>query len=136
MTDKERKLRQIITDFENRKLDKQSAIDQIRQLTGETVDAGYLSEYWASESLDEFISNLLIEPIRDWQEIDDSRAIALIDEIMNNVTDHTVVSRNSLALERRYGKPSGTVAEKIFHDNIQDSMKVLQELKKETRIFR
>ncbi|MBT1697094.1 hypothetical protein KK083_09425 [Fulvivirgaceae bacterium PWU4] len=135
MTDKERKLRQIIADFENRKLDEQSAIDQIKQLTGETVDAGYLSGYWASESLDEFIGKLLVEPIRDWQEIDDDRAITLIAEIMNNVTDHVVISRNSLALERRYGKPNGTVVEKVFHDNLQDPVKVLQALKKETRIF-
>jgi hypothetical protein len=78
MTEKENKLRQIIDDFENGKLKGQVAIEQIQDLTGELIDIGYLSEYWASEDLDMFVKKLLIEPITNWNEIDDKRAIELI----------------------------------------------------------
>jgi hypothetical protein len=135
MTDKEKKLRQIIDDFENRKLKGQLAIEQLQDLTGELIDIGYLSEYWASEDLDMFVKKLLTEPINNWFEIDDKRAIELINEIKINITDDSIVQRNSTALEKRYGKPTGTVRTKIYHENINDTNKILDELKKETRIF-
>lgn len=135
MTDKEIKLRQIINDFENHKLKGQTAISQIQELTGEIIDIGYLSEYWASESLDSFVKKLLIEHITEWTKIDDSRAIELIEEIKRNASDDAIVLRNSSALEKRYGKPSGTVSEIMFQDDIDDSMKILEELKREKRIF-
>lgn len=134
MTVKEIRLRQIIADFEDRKIDGQVAIDAIKQLTGETVDIGYLTEYWSSESLDTFIEKLLVEHITDWQNIDDQRAIDLIIEIQNNVTRQGILLRNATALERRYGKSTGTVINKIFNDD-QDPASILKELKKETRIF-
>jgi hypothetical protein len=65
MTDKEIKLRQIIEDFESRKIDGHVAVELLKDLTGETIDIGYLSEYWASESLDTFIEKLLVEHIQD-----------------------------------------------------------------------
>jgi hypothetical protein len=135
MTDKEKQLRQIINDFENGKIKGQSAIDQIKSLTGETVDIHYLSEYWEVESLDDFVKKLLIEPISDWKDIDDKRAIELINEIKTNRTDDSIVIRNSDALEKRYGKTTGTVRIKIFHEDITEPFKLLDELKKETRIF-
>jgi hypothetical protein len=78
-------------------------------LTGQTIDVGYLSEYWASESLNTFIEKLLVEHILDWQSIDDKRAIELITEIQKNISKEGLVMRNSTALERRYSKSTGTV---------------------------
>ena len=135
MTDKEKKLRQIINDFESGKLKGQLAIEQIKELTGELVEIGHLSEYWSSESLDTFVKRLITEPITDWKEIDDNRAIELIKEIKTNITDDSIVDRNSDALEKRYGKTTGTLRTKIFHEDITDPNKLLDELKKETRIF-
>jgi len=135
MREKEIRLRQIIADFEDRKIDRATATSLIHNLTGETIDIGYLSEYWASESLDTFVDKLLMEDISDWQEIDDARAIELIDEIKTNLTRDAIIIRNSTALERRYSKPEGTVANIIFHDDTKGPREILQELKKETRIF-
>jgi hypothetical protein len=135
MTDKETKLRQIIEDFESRKVDGKVTIDLIKDLTGETVDIGYLSEYWTSDSLDTFVEKLLVEHIVDWQLIDDRRAIELIIEIQENPSKEGLLIRNSTALERRYGKSSGTVIGKIFNTDIQDAKMILDELKKDTRIF-
>jgi hypothetical protein len=135
MTEKEKKLRQIIDDFEKGKLKGQVAIEQIQDLTGELIDIGYLAEYWESEDLDMFVKKLLIEPITDWNKIDDKRAIELINEIKINITDDSIVQRNSTALEKRYGKSTGTIRTKIYHENIADPYKILEELKKETRIF-
>lgn len=81
MTDKEKALRQIIDDFENNRLEADVALERIRELTGETIDKAYLTEYWASETLDTFVAKLLVEHIDDWHAIDDARARALIDEI-------------------------------------------------------
>ncbi len=135
MTDKEVRLRKIIEDFENRKLDGQVTIDLIKDLTGETVDIGYLSQYWASESLDTFVEKLLVEHIADWQLIDDKKTIELIIEIQENPNKEGLIIRNSTALGRRYGKSSGTVVSKIFTADIRDAKIILDELKKETRIF-
>jgi hypothetical protein len=135
MTDKEIKLRQIIGDFEDRKIDAQVAIDLVKRLTGEEIDVGYLTEYWASESLDTFVEKLLIEHISDWQAIDDEKAIELIAEIQEDVTREGILKRNSTALEKRFGKSTGTLINIIFNDGIQDPKLILKELKKETRIF-
>jgi len=135
MTDKEIKLRQIIEDFESRKIDGHVAVELLKDLTGETIDIGYLSEYWASESLDTFIEKLLVEHIQDWQTIDDKKAIELIKEIQENISKEGLLIRNSTALERRYSKSTGTVINLIFNRDGQDSKLILDELKKETRIF-
>lgn len=135
MTDKEIKLRQVIEDFEDRKIDGQVAIDSIKDLTGETIDISYLSEYWASESLNTFIEKLLVDHIQNWSSIDDTRATELIKEIQENKSKEGLVIRNSTALERRYGKSTRTVIDIIFNRNGQDSKLILEELKRETRIF-
>lgn len=135
MTDKEIKLRQIVEDFESHKISGPVAIELIENLTGEAIDIDYLSEYWASEDLDTFVEKLLIEHITDWQVIDDKRAIALIIEIRENAGKEGVVLRNSTALEKRYGKPFGTVAGKIFKSGSQDAKLIFDELKKDTRFL-
>lgn len=135
MTDKEKKLRQIIEDFENRKTDGHVAVGLIADLTGETIDIGYFAEYWASEYLDTFIDKLLVEHIHDWQSIDDKRAIELIIEIQDNVEKGGLRIRNSTALEKRYNKSAGTVINIIYNHSSGDPQLILDELKKETRIF-
>lgn len=144
MTDKEKKLRQIIEDFENRKTDGHVAVGLIADLTGETIDIGYFAEYWASEYLDTFIDKLLVEHIHDWQSIDDKRAIELIIEIQDNVLIIEIQDnvekgglriRNSTALEKRYNKSAGTVINIIYNHSSGDPQLILDELKKETRIF-
>lgn len=135
MTDKEARLRQVIADFEDRKTDGQTTVRLIHDLTGEAIELGYLSEYWASESLDTFVEKLLVEHIADWQDINDKKAIELINEIQANPTRESIAIRNSVALERRYSKPSGTVISKIVHHGISDASALVEELKKETRIF-
>lgn len=135
MTDKEKKLRQIIEDFENRKTDGHVAVGLIADLTGETIDIGYLAEYWASEDLDTFVDKLLVEHIDDWQSIDDKRAIELIIEIQDNVGNEGLRIRNSTALEKRYSKSAGTVINIICNHSSGDPQLILDELKKETRIF-
>jgi hypothetical protein len=135
MTDKEIKLRKIIADFERRGSEGHVAIDLIKNLTGKTIDIGYLSEYWASESLDMFVEKLLVEHIQDWQSIDDKKAIELITEIQENVSNEGLVIRNSTALERRYSKSTGTVIDIIFNRGGQNPKLILEELKTNTRIF-
>jgi hypothetical protein len=135
MTDKEINLRQIIEDFEGRRIDGQVAIALLKDLTGELIEIGYLSEYWASESLDTFIEKLPVEHIEDWQSIDDKKALELITEIQKNINKEGLVIRNSTALEKRYGQSSGTVIDIIFKRDHQDPKLILEELKKETRIF-
>jgi len=135
MTDKEIKLRQIIEDFENRKIDGPVAVELIAALTGETIDIGYLAEYWASEDLDTFVEKLLVQHIQDWQSIDDKRAIELIIEIQDSVGKEGLRIRNSTALEKRYGKSIGTVIDIMDTTSNGDPKLILEELKKETRIF-
>ena len=135
MTEKEIKLREIIEDFENRKIDGDVAVKSIKDLTGETIDIGYLAEYWASEDLDTFVEKLLVEHIEDWQSIDDKRAIELIVEIQENVGKEGLRIKNSEALEKRYCKSTGTVINIIYNHVSGDPKSILEELKKETRIF-
>jgi hypothetical protein len=135
MTDKEKNIRLVIKNFEESKIEGENAILQLQNLTGEVVELGYLREYWRSESLDTFIKKLIIEPLTDWETITDERALDLIDEIIANITDDSIIQRNSDALEKKYGKPAGFVSTKIFRENFDDSNILLSELKKETRLF-
>ena len=86
-------------------------------------------------SLDDFCRLLAIEPIHDWQEIDDARAIDLIQEILDSVTDLAIQSRNIEALERRYRKPSGYVNGLLFEEEMTESGDVLNALKRDTVIY-
>ena len=86
-------------------------------------------------SLDDFCRLLAIEPIHDWQEIDDARAIDLIQEILDSVTDLAIQSRNIEALERRCRKPSGYVNGLLFEEEMTESGDVLNALKRDTVIY-
>ncbi|MDJ1473604.1 hypothetical protein QNI19_07445 [Cytophagaceae bacterium DM2B3-1] len=128
-----KELRQVIADYENDRVSYDFAKTAIYKITGKWVDKYELNHYWHSESLDSFIERLLLEPIADWAQIDDDRAISLLDELFRNLENNAIVDRNMEALEKRYGKPSGTIVDLVFHENLQ-SYEILEMLKKDTRI--
>jgi hypothetical protein len=128
-------LKSVITDYENGLIDYDQAQTMILQLTGKNVEQYQLDSYWGAESLESFINRLLIDPIMEWQYIDDQQALALIEEILKNEMDGAILERNGQALEKRYGKPEGMISECIFHRAIHEAKLILSELKKETRII-
>lgn len=72
--------------------------------------------------------------IANWKEINDESASALIEEVLNHTTNDELLERNMTALEKRYKKPTGTISEWIFYDDITDGNKILEWLKKDTII--
>ena len=68
---------------------------------------------------------------KDWANIDEAKAIELLNEIKENVGDDSIIARNSVALERRYRKPSGTVVEFLFHSDYKNK-EILRRLKVDT----
>lgn len=132
--DKKKELRKIIDDFEGRKISDQDAVDQIRNITGKTIDVSYLTSYWRSEDEASFITKLLTASIADWQMIDDERALVLIGQMIDDPGNDAILERNSEALERRFQKPEGTVIDLIFQEDIQDAKVILDKLKQERQI--
>ncbi len=80
-------------------------------------------------TLDEFISLILVSPITDWKNIDDNKALILIEEIIQNISKDAVIKRNSEALEKRYNKPYGVISDWIFIDDITNNKTILDKLK-------
>ena len=79
--------------------------------------------------------NLIVTPeIEDWQTIDDERAKLMLEDILKNITDDTIIDRNSTALEKKFSKPTGRIITWIFHENITDIEEILSLLKKNTSI--
>jgi hypothetical protein len=114
MNNKEEILRHIINDFEAGVVRGEDAVVQLKSLTGKDIDLDYLKEYQASKSLDAFVKELATEPISDWSTIDDDRALNLIEEIFEHISDDSIFNMNSEALEKRYGKATGYIQIKYF----------------------
>lgn len=74
------------------------------------------------------------EPIADWADIDDKKALLLIKEILANIAEDNIVHRNEEALEKRYRKPTGYISGLIFQD-ITGEPEILELLKKDTTIY-
>ncbi|MDJ1500975.1 hypothetical protein [Xanthocytophaga agilis] len=129
-----KELRQVIVDYESDRVSYNFAKTAIYKITGKWVDKYELDHYWQSESLDCFIERLMIEPIADWAQIDDNRAIGLLDEIFRSLESNAIVDRNIEALEKQYGKSSGTIFDLVFHENLQP-YEILERLKKDTHII-
>ena len=123
----------IVLKYENAELGANEATQLIKSLTGKDVSKYDLDNYYASQDLESFCRGLCFEPIKDWQDIDDEKAINLIEEILGDVSDDSMITRNAEALEKRYGKSTGTVTNLIFHDNLNASQ-VLNALKRQTTI--
>ncbi|MCV9930214.1 hypothetical protein OIU83_21325 [Flavobacterium sp. LS1R49] len=126
-------LKTLIENYEERKIGLSEIISLIKDLTQKDVTQYDLDNYSASQDLESFCKVLLIESIKDWENIDDKMALILINEIVNNEIDDSVILRNSKALEKRYGKPQGTIYSMIFYDGLDDD-EILIELKKDTII--
>jgi len=125
----------VILRFESGSTSSEAACAEIHRLTGKEIDRFTLCSYSASESLDEFVRRLCQPPIEDWREINDARAIGLIEQIRQDVADDAVFERNAEALEKRYRKPGGTVSDLIFGRHSLTPREILAELKKDTVIY-
>jgi len=124
----------IVENFENKTITEAVALARLRELTGRDVDGDWLRNYWRAESLEDFVDRLCAEPIRDYDRITDTDALDLIAEYLQ--TD-SPGRRDSIeeALGRRFGKPTGTVSGLVFLRGLTDRSGILQELKKDTRIY-
>lgn len=128
-------LKQIIIDFEDGKFSVEEALSKIQKITGKEIDSYTLENYWQSVSLNDFCDELLSLPIENWREITDSKALELIQEILENIESDTVICRNSEALEKRYGKEEGFVEDLIFNLDIYIAEEILSKLKENTILY-
>ena len=125
----------VVREYEQGKRGTNETIKMIFEISGHEVDRDYLDNYWRSESLEDFAGFLAIEEIRDWEGIDDSRALVLIREMLSDPTNDPVIFRNSVALERRFNKPEGKIIHLIFEEDMTDPEQLLSEIKKNTTIL-
>ena len=124
----------IIASFESDEIQEAVALARIRELTGREIEGDWLRNYWRSESIEDFVDRICTEPIRDFERITDTEALALIAEYLETQSPGR---RDSIetALDRRFGKPTGTVSDLIHHRDLSDPSGVLAELKRDTRIY-
>ncbi|MCP4521411.1 MAG: hypothetical protein GY827_06930 [Cytophagales bacterium] len=128
------KIRELIREYEDDKISINDAVENINKLTGTTIKKELLKTYWNSMSLEEFVSLISAPELENWKELTDSESIDLINEIMENLSNTGIITRNMNALEKRYSKPQGTISDWIFHDDITDPKELLQYLKTDTII--
>lgn len=134
MLDKHTEIKQIIIEYESKILPVEKAIVLIKDLTFKTVDKYDLDNYWTNTDIDSFVKRLLTPEFVDWRNIDDERALELINEILENTTDDSILERNMNALEKRYSKTTGKISDWIFYKNITDPREILGLLKQNTSI--
>ncbi|MDH5381212.1 MAG: hypothetical protein OEW75_10185 [Cyclobacteriaceae bacterium] len=134
MIEKENRIRQIIMDYEDNKISADSTLTELNKLSTKSIDNEWLSSYWNSIGLDTFVKILSTDDIDDWKTIDKARAIALIVEILDNITDDAIIERNSVALEKRYSKPTGTVISWVFSESNNDPNKLYDRLNTNTTL--
>ncbi len=84
--------------------------------------------YYGATDLDMFVKCLTIESIKDWHLIDDKKAMELLIAIKNNICEDDIILRNSSALEKRFRKPSGTISDFIFYNDLT-AEQILEKLK-------
>jgi hypothetical protein len=97
----------IIESFEAEEITEAEALAKLQEVTERVVDAGWLRHYWNSESLEDFVDRLCATPIADWQQLRDDDALRLIAEYFQTGSRGHLDSIEE-ALERRFGKPTGT----------------------------
>ncbi len=123
------KIKDIILRFEKGEIPVNLAVEEINKIAKKEITEHYLKTYWRFENIDDFITKILIHPIKDWNLIDDKRALLLINEMIENISENSVFDRNAEALEKRYSKYNGALSNWIFQENITDSLSLLQKLK-------
>lgn len=128
------KVNSILKEFEAGAISDAEAVRQIDVVTARSVDLDHLRNYWRGESKEDFVDRLCAAPITDWREISEARILELIAEFL---ATESPGRRDSIgvALERRLGKPSGTLLDVAYHRDNSEPEQILEELKKETRIF-
>jgi hypothetical protein len=124
----------IIESFEDGDMTESDAVARIQALTGRVVDADWLRNYWSSESLEDFVDRLCAESIADWRQISDDQALKLIAEYFQTESRGRQDSIEE-ALDRRFGKPTGTLSNLVHMRDLSEPSEILGELKKDTRIY-
>ena len=124
----------VIESFESGTVTESAALAALRELTGKDVDGDWLRNYWRSEDLEDFVDRLCAESIPDWESITDSDTVTLIAEFLQTEKPGRQDSIEE-ALDRRYGKPTGTLHGLVFRRGLSDPSVILAELKKDTRIY-
>ncbi|MEM7487440.1 MAG: hypothetical protein AAF348_19725 [Bacteroidota bacterium] len=128
-------IKSLIDRFENGDIKISKALLEINKLAINSISENEIQNYWRYTSQELFIKRLLDPPIINWEEIDDKRALHLLNEIIESIGDELVFARNSIALEKRFSKPRGTLSNWIFHEDISEVSILLDKLKKEDKIF-
>jgi hypothetical protein len=124
----------IIEAFEDDEIEEAVALARIHEVIGREIDGYWLRNYWRSESIGDFVDRLCAEPIRDFERITDTEALALIAEYLQTQSPGRRESIET-ALDRKFGKPTGAVSELVHHRNVSDPSSILAELKRDTRIY-
>jgi len=127
-------IKNLILDYESGNKKQSETIDSINEITVKGIDEYYLNNYWRSDHLDTVVRVLSIDQIDNWADIDDNRALVLIKEILDDLSDDGIILRNSEALEKRYKKSTGTITDLIFYSNKNSKEEIFSELKKDTII--
>jgi len=126
------KVKAIILSFENKEISLEVALKSILDTTQKVIEEYELLNYWRSESIDDYVNRLIAEPISNWEGINDEKALVLIKEIVDNIGNDTILEVNGQALEKRFSKPTGTISDWIFQDDIVDSNEILKLLKEKS----
>ena len=63
--------------------------------------------------------------------------VGLTDEEVSQVIEMGLGVRDSIetALDRRFGKPTGTISDLIFQRDLSEPSRILEELKRDTKIY-
>ena len=94
------------------------ALAALQEITGRPVDPDWLRHYGASESLEDLVDRLCAVPIEDWEQITEIAALGLIGEYLETASPGRRDSIE-LALDRRFGKPSGTLSDLVYQIGFQ-----------------
>ncbi|MDV7187917.1 hypothetical protein R3X25_11550 [Lutibacter sp. TH_r2] len=131
MKNKMKLLIKLIENYENNLITADSTIYEFNKIANSPIDKFILESYWKSESIEEFVASYSYEEINDWKEIDDERAMNLINEYKENFGEKLITERIIKALEKRYSKTQGSLNEIIYE---KTTTEVLSFLKKDTVI--
>lgn len=130
-----KKVKDLITAFENDEISFDDTKKSIFDLTGKKITKYDLHNYWRSTDLNNYVHRLIEDPIIDWKDINDEKALILINGILDNIGNDIIFDVNSEALEKRYSKPSGTLSDWIFQDDVSNSSELLNLLKQDTTLL-
>lgn len=134
--EKYKKVKKIVEEFELGKLSSKFAVKEINKIAYHSTSEEYLNCYWRSINIDEFIKSIIVPEIENWKEIDDKTALILLNEMLEIFAEDSVrFDRICVALEKRYGKSSGTISDYVFYEDLTDSEKILEKLKEDTKLY-